>query len=160
MNADISAGIWQKLECRALNECSLGVIGVGNIGKAVVRRARAFGMYIRGNDIAAIDPRFATQYNLNIVSRKELLRESDFVSLNCDLNETSYHLMRTEAFSEMRPAAVVINTARGAIVDEPALIRALQDGTIAGVALDVFEQGTPVGRQPPTLNAECTSRTA
>jgi len=75
-----------------------------------------------------------------MVSKEELLRHSDFVSLNCDLNPTSYHLMNEKRFAQMKDTAIIINTARGPIIKEEALIRALQHGGIAGAALDVFEE--------------------
>ena len=74
-----------------------------------------------------------------MVSKKELLRESDFVSLNTDLNPTSYHLMNSEKFRLMKPTAVVINTSRGPVIKERDLISALRQKIIAGAALDVFE---------------------
>src|SRR6185369_8746767 len=82
---------------------------------------------------------FLRETNIRMVSKEELLRSSDFVTINCDLNATSVHLMSDKQFSMMKPTAVLINTARGPIVDEPALVRALKAKRIAGAALDVFE---------------------
>ena len=130
---------WYKETARALHECTLGIIGVGNVGKAVVRRALAFGMRVLGNDIAPVARAFLDETGLAMVPKESLLRQSDFVSLNCDLNPTSFHLMGDVEFGLMKPSAVLVNTARGPIVDEPALVRALQQGRIAGAALDVFE---------------------
>jgi D-3-phosphoglycerate dehydrogenase len=139
MDLAMRGRIWQKIPGRALRECTLGVIGVGNVGKAVVRRATAFGMRVLGNDIVALPARFLTETSIRMVGKEDLLREADFISLNCDLNPTSYHLLDDAAFALVKPSSVVINTARGPIIDEPALIRALHGGRIAGAALDVFE---------------------
>ena len=132
-------GIWHKTTSRALRECTLGVIGVGNVGKVVVRRALAFGMRVLGNDIVEMPADFLAETGIEMVSKEDLLCQADFVSLNCDLNPTSYHLMDEPRFALMKPTAYLINTARGPIIDEPALVRALQEKRIAGVALDVFE---------------------
>ena len=132
-------GTWHKTTSRALGECVLGVIGVGNVGRVVVRRAVAFGMRVLCNDIVEMSAEFLAETGTEMGSKEELLRRADFVSLNCDLNPTSYHLMSDAEFALMKPSAVLINTARGPIIDEPALIRALQEGRIAGAALDVFE---------------------
>jgi len=153
MNRDMKAGIWQKIPGRALFECTLGVIGVGNCGKAVLRRARAFGMRLLGNDIVEIAPDFVIENGVKMTSLDELLHEADFVSLNCDLNPTSYHLMNQDTFRLMKPQAVLINIARGAIVDEPALIEALQTGKIAGAALDVYEK-EPLPLDSPLLKMD------
>ncbi|WP_322807119.1 phosphoglycerate dehydrogenase [Thermanaerothrix sp.] len=139
MDRALKGGGWEKLPARSLSECTLGVIGVGNIGKAVLRRARAFGMKLLGNDIVPIAPDFIAEYGVEMTTLRDLLERADFVSLNCDLNPTSYHLINAETLGWMKPTAVLINTARGPIVDEPALIEALQKGQIAGAALDVFE---------------------
>lgn len=135
----MKAGIWEKIPGRSLSECTLGIIGVGNIGKAVARRARAFGMTVLGNDIVDIDHVFIAENGIYMTSLEDLLARSDFVSVNCDLNPTSYHLINAHTLSLMQPHAVLINTARGSIVDENALIAALEDGHIGGAALDVFE---------------------
>ncbi len=139
MDRAMKAGVWEKIPGRALNECTLGVIGVGNIGKALTRRARAFGMKVLGNDIADIDHTFIVETGVQMTDLDSLLTESDFVSVNCDLNPTSHHLVNARTLSRMRPTAVLINTARGPIVDEVVLVAALKAGAIGGAALDVFE---------------------
>ncbi|NJL54232.1 hypothetical protein HC928_02950 [bacterium] len=88
-----------------------------------------------------------------MVDRETLLREADFVSVTCDLNPTSYHLMNDAAFALMKPTAVLINAARGPIVDEAALVRALQAQRIAGAGLDVFEH-EPLPATSPLLTMD------
>lgn len=139
MDRAMKAGEWKKDPGKALHECTLGVVGVGTIGKTVLRRAHAFGMNLFGNDIVEIDHVFIAETGVKMTSLNDLLGRSDFISLNCTLNPTSQHLINARTLSLMRPHAVLINTARGSIVDEPALIAALQADTIAGAALDVFE---------------------
>jgi len=139
MDKAMKSGEWDKIPGRALSECTLGVVGVGTIGKAVTRRARSFGMKVLGNDIIAIDHVFITETGIQMMNLRSLLSESDFVSINCDLNPTSYHLMNEVTFAQMKPSAVLINTARGPIVHEAALIEALQAARLGGAALDVFE---------------------
>jgi len=139
MDSAMKSGVWAKLPGRSLSECSLGVIGVGNVGKAVLRRARAFGMTLLGNDIVPIPPDFILENGIQMVSLNELLERSDFISVNCDLNPTSVHLINSGTLAIAKPGAILINTARGPIVDEAALIQALQSGKLAGAALDVFE---------------------
>jgi D-3-phosphoglycerate dehydrogenase len=90
-----------------------GVIGVGNIGKAVLRRARAFGMTLLGNDIIPIARDFLIENNVKSVPLETLVSQADFVSVNCDLNPTSIHLINQKVFDLMKPDAVLINTARG-----------------------------------------------
>lgn len=139
MDSAVKSGVWQKIPGRSLSECTLGVIGVGNIGKAVLRRARGFGMRLLGNDILPIPRDFLLEYNVASVDLATLLRESDFVSVNCDLNPSSLHLINVETLAKMKSTAILVNTARGPIVDEKALVAALEQKGIAGAALDVFE---------------------
>jgi D-3-phosphoglycerate dehydrogenase len=139
MDKEMKSGKWEKIPGKSLSECTLGVIGVGSIGKAVTRRASAFGMKVLGNDIVEIDDVFIAETGIEMTSLQSLLSVSDFVSINCDLNPTSHHLMNSDTFAFMKPTAVLINTARGPIVDEKALIAALQAERLAGAALDVFE---------------------
>ena len=139
MDRGMKSGKWEKLPGRALHECTLGIVGVGVIGKALARRARVFGMTVLGNDIVEIDHVFLAETGVRMTDLDSLLSESDFVSVNCDLNPTSFHLMNTRTLGRMRKTAVLINTARGPVVDEAALVETLKAGTIAGAALDVFE---------------------
>ena len=146
-------GQWSKLPSVALRECTLGIIGVGNVGKTVVHRATAFGMRVLGNDLVEMPFDFLAENQIDMVSKEELLQQADYVSLNCTLNPTSFHLMSDNEFALMKSTAVIINTARGPIIDEPALIRALQSEQIAGAALDVFEQ-EPLPAESPLLEMD------
>jgi D-3-phosphoglycerate dehydrogenase len=140
MHRAMEKGTWEKIPGKALNECTLGVIGIGNIGRAVVRRAQPFEIKLLGNDILPIEEEFCRQFQLEMVPLDQLLAQSDFVSINCDLNPTSLHLINKKTLRLIKPGAVLINTARGPIVKEDDLIEALFNGTLAGAALDVFEQ--------------------
>jgi D-3-phosphoglycerate dehydrogenase len=153
MDKAMKTGHWQKLPGRALSECTLGVIGIGNCGKAVIRRARAFGMKLLGNDIIEIAPDFILENGLTMIDLETLLAKADFVSLNCDLNPTSYHLINEHTLSLMKPSAILINTSRGLVVDETALVEALQNSTIAGAGLDVFER-EPIPQSSPLLEMD------
>ena len=153
MDRTMKSGRWEKIPGKSLAECTLGVVGVGNIGKAVTQRACGFGMKVFGNDIIEIDPIFITETDIEMTDLQSLLTQSDFVSINCDLNPTSYHLMNPDTFALMKPNAILINTARGPIVDEKALIVALQTGQIAGAALDVFEY-EPLPLDSPLLKMD------
>jgi D-3-phosphoglycerate dehydrogenase len=153
MDRAMKQGMWQKTSGVSLAESTLGIIGVGNIGSEVARRARAFGMTILGNDLKLPSPDFIEQTGIKMVSKLELLRNSDFVTTNCDLNPTSIHILSDDDFAAMKPAAFVINTARGPLIDEEALIRALKNRKIAGAALDVFEH-EPLSKDSPLLRME------
>jgi D-3-phosphoglycerate dehydrogenase len=153
MDHSMKSGEWNKIPGCTLSECMLGVVGVGRIGKAIIRRAQVFGMSILGNDIVEIDPDFVVEHRVRMTTLDELLSCSDFVSLNCDLNPTSYHLINQRTLSIMRRNAILINTARGSLIDEPALIETLQSGAIGGVALDVFEVEPP-SKDNPLLKFE------
>jgi glyoxylate reductase len=115
----------------------LGIAGPGRIGRAVARRAKAFGMHVIAFGRSPRDdgdPDDPTR-----VSFDELLHRADVISVHLPLNEETRHLFRLETFAKMKPGSLLINTARGPIVDETALVRALDAGQIAGAALDVFE---------------------
>lgn len=148
MDQDVRSGKWIKPDAVTLRECTLGVIGVGNIGKAVVRRAVAFGMTVVGCDPVTVPESFCAATGLKLVSMHALLKSSDFVTLHCDLNATSYHLIDRPQFDSMRATAYLINTSRGPVVNELALIKALSGGRIAGAALDVFESEPLAGDSP------------
>lgn len=153
MDRAMKLGEWKKIPGHSLSECTLGVVGLGNIGKAVIRRARGFGMTILGNDIIPIAPDFIIENNVEMTSLTDLLSRADFVSLNTDLNPTSHHLMNHETFAHMKPKGVVINTSRGPVINEVDLVQALQSGQIGGAAMDVFEQ-EPLPLDSPLLKMD------
>jgi D-3-phosphoglycerate dehydrogenase len=153
MDLSMKAGIWDKIPGKTLGECTLGVVGVGRIGKAVIRRASAFGMTLLGNDIIEVDPHFVQDFRVEVTDLDDLLARSDFVSLNTDLNPTSFHLIHAEKLKLMKPSAVLINTARGPVVKESDLIYALENGVIGGAALDVFEK-EPLPNSSPLCKME------
>jgi D-3-phosphoglycerate dehydrogenase / 2-oxoglutarate reductase len=140
MDRAMKSGEWKKIPGKTLSECTLGVVGVGNIGKAVLRRARVFGMKLLGNDIAPVAPDFIVENGVEMTSLENLLSRADFISLNCDLNATSFHLINSKTLESVKPGAVLINTSRGRVVEEPALVAALQSGKLSGAAMDVFEE--------------------
>jgi D-3-phosphoglycerate dehydrogenase len=149
----VKGGDWRKLPGRSLSETTLGIIGVGRIGKAVARRAHAFGMRILGNDVVEMPAEFLTELGIEMVSLDKLLAEADFVSLNSDLNPSSKHILNAAALAKMKPGAVVVNTARGPLMDETALVAALQAGKLAGAGLDVFED-EPLPKSSALLKME------
>jgi D-3-phosphoglycerate dehydrogenase len=139
MDRDLRAGLWRKPQSHALREWTLGVVGVGNCGRAVVRRAAAFGMRVLGCDPVPPPEDFQRATQVDMTELEPLLRRADAVSLNVDLNPTSFHLMNDRTLGLMKAGAVLINTARGPVVEEAALVRALERGALRGAALDVFE---------------------
>lgn len=153
MDRAMKSGKWEKIPGKALSECTLGIIGIGNIGKAVTRRARAFGMKVLGTDIIDIDHVFVSESGIHMTDLNSLLSDSDFVSVNCDLNPTSYHLINTKTLAQMKSTAILINTARGPIVEEKALVAALGSGQVGGAALDVFEI-EPLPKESPLLKMD------
>jgi D-3-phosphoglycerate dehydrogenase len=139
MDKAIKRGEWEKIPGKALHEQTLGIIGIGAIGKALTRRARAFGMKVFGTDIIEIDHVFIAETGIQMTSLENLMSNSDYISVNCDLNPSSHHLINAATLAQTRAGAVIINTARGPIVKEADLVNALQSGRIGGAALDVFE---------------------
>ena len=130
----------------------LGIIGMGGIGVALARRARAFGMSIAYHNRSAVSAEIAAELDAQRLDLDTLLRTCDIVSLNCPYSPETHHLIDTAALQSMRSDAVLVNTARGPIVDEAALAAALCDGTIAAAALDVFENEPAV--HPDLLGLE------
>ena len=153
MDSEMKNRKWEKLPGKSLSECTLGVIGLGNVGKAVIRRVCPFGMKVYGTDIIEVDQAFITETGIEMTNLPSLLSNSDFVSINCDLNPTSYHLINRDTLAFMKPDAVLINTARGPIVEEKALIEALQSKRLAGAALDVFEH-EPLPWESPLMKMD------
>lgn len=118
-----------------VNGKTLGIIGYGNIGKQVIKVAKALGMKIL---VSTRTPREDVD-GIHFTSMEEVLKNSDFISLHCPLNENTRHIMNQESIAMMKPSSFIINTARGALIDEQALIDAINKGVIAGAGLDVQE---------------------
>ena len=140
MNEDVKNFIWEKRNLISLYECTLGIIGLGNIGQAIAHKAQSFGMKLIGYDPVTPTSKFLEDAKLTLVSMDTLLSNSDFITLNCDLNPSSFHILSSKEFDKMNRKPYVINAARGPLIDEIALINAINSHTIKGAALDVFEE--------------------
>ena len=141
----IRTGRWKGwtptlLEGRGLNGRVLGIIGLGRIGCAVARMANAFGMKVRYWSRNRKSPEMEKETGVSYRAFGRLLRESDFLSVHLALNDETRHLIGAAEFARMKQGAVVINTARGPILDEKALVEALRSGHLGGAGLDVFEE--------------------
>ena len=135
--AEVRRGGWTRVVGNEIAGSTLGIVGLGTIGKEVAQRARAFEMRVLAHDLAQ-DQQFAEEHQVTYVPLEQLLRESDYVSLHIFLDQRTQHLINAERLAMMKPSACLINTARGPVVDEEALIQALEQKQIAGAALDVF----------------------
>jgi len=127
---------------------TLGIIGLGNIGKKVARLAQAFGLAVQYFDILRLTEDAADALGVRFRLFDEVLRTSDIVSLHVPLTPQTRHMMGAAQFKKMKPTAYLINTCRGPVVDEKALIEALGNGTIAGAGIDVFDQEPPPSDNP------------
>ncbi len=120
---------------------TIGIVGMGRIGQALARRAVAAGMQIIYHNRRPVSGSIEAQYKANYVSLDELLSTADVVSINAPHTPETHHLIGVEALAKMKPSAILINTARGGLIDEKALVKALQEKRIWGAGLDVFEHG-------------------
>ncbi len=157
LNEGIKQGRWAevKLALAPLGSIygqTLGLVGCGNIGRMTGRKAQCFGLRVLGYD-PYLDKFLAEESGITLVSLPELLKKSDFISVHTPLNKETRHSIGEKEFKQMKPTAYLINTARGSIVDEPALIKALQEKRIAGAGLDVFEK-EPVDSDNPLLKMD------
>lgn len=125
---------------RGLQGATLGVVGLGQIGTATARRARALGMEIVYTGRRRASPEVEQELGARFTTLDDLLRTSDVVSLHCPLTPETHHLVDADALRAMKPSAFLVNTTRGPVVDEGALVEALRAGAIAGAGLDVFER--------------------
>ncbi len=132
---------------------TLGIIGLGKIGKAVAKRASGFNMRILYNNPVRLDPEEEKQLCVSYASSEELLEESDFVSVHAPATEKTRHFINEECLRRMKRTAILVNTSRGSLVDEKALIRALRENWIAGAGLDVYEK-EPVAFDNPLLDLD------
>lgn len=138
----VRSGDWGTdylIPIRRLKECTMGVVGMGGIGRAVVERARPFFKEVIGFDAYATNVEVDGK-PVEMVSLDELLSRSDFIDLHVPGTDETKHMFNAAAFAKMKPSAYIVNTCRGIVIDTDAIVEALQNGQIAGAGLDVHEQ--------------------
>jgi len=150
---EIRNGNWIKKELMGteLKGKYLGIVGLGNIGKRLGRLARALNMNIIGYDVTPIDDEFSKEVGLMKADLDTLLSSADYVSFHVPLLDSTRHMINAEKLKMMKNTARIINTARGGVIDEEALYNSLNDGSLAGAALDVFEVEPATGNKLITL---------
>ena len=148
-NYETKKGNWIKknLTGTELKGKYLGIIGLGKIGRNVARLARGLRMNLIGYDVVPIDKGFVQEVSLITTDLKTLMESSDFITCHVPLTEQTKHLINKEMFSNMKSSAYIINTSRGEVIEETALIEALKNNKIAGAALDVFEVEPPTNKE-------------
>lgn len=159
LEAYARAGKWKKGDTQVffgkdVHHSTLGIIGFGRIGEVVAKRARGFDMDIIYHNRKR-KPQAEKEYGARYVEMEELLKTADFVLVVTPLNEETYHLLGEGEFKLMKKDAYLINASRGSVIDEKALIKALEEGEIAGAGLDVYEK-EPIDPQNPLLKMENT----
>lgn len=151
-HASVAAGYWRgngpAPMMYELSDKTLGIVGLGTIGKKVARLARAFGMHVQYYDIARLSEDAEDALGVRFRLLRELLASSDFVSLNVPLNNSTRGMIGAGELALMKPTAILVNTCRGPVVDEPALTRALSSGKLFGAGLDVFDVEPPAADNP------------
>jgi D-3-phosphoglycerate dehydrogenase len=146
LDQSIRAGAWDfriAIPIHRLRGLTYGIVGCGRIGQGVAKKVSAFGLRVIG-----YDPYLAEAGGIHLVPFERLLAESDFISIHCPLTKSSYHLFGRDQFQKMGRKPLVMNLSRGAVVDEDALIEALERGWIGGAALDVLEKEPPDTKSP------------
>ncbi|MFR3905937.1 MAG: C-terminal binding protein [Christensenellales bacterium] len=157
LNAMTKDGAWEQAKqkqkpMRCLHGETLGIIGCGNLGRSVAAKAQALKMHVIGYD-KYLPPEAGESCGIEMVSLQELYERADYISLHVTLTEETKHLINKAALEQMKKQCVIVNTSRGPVVDESALIEALRNGTIEGACLDVFEQ-EPIDSDNPLLKME------
>jgi glyoxylate reductase len=123
-----------------VHDATLGIIGIGRIGRGVARRAKGFNMRVLYSDVNPLPRETEQQLGATHAELSRVLAESDFISVHTPLTKETQHLISTAQFAQMKPTAILINTSRGPVVDEAALVEALKAHRIAGAGLDVYER--------------------
>lgn len=149
--SDFTWGMLQKHTGNSLYGKKLGIIGMGRIGRAVARRAITFGMQTVYYQRHQLFDHFENQANATYLPLDQLLEQSDVISLHTPLTDSTHHLLGTKELERMKPGAFIINTARGPVIDEQALVRRLQEGKLAGAGLDVFEEEPHISEELLTM---------
>ncbi len=159
-HAMLSAGGWNQnpvFRADRMAGRTLGIVGLGNIGSTFARKISGWGMRLLVHD-PFVEPEHAASLGVTLVDHDTLLRESDYISLHVPLLPETHHLIGERAFALMKPGVILVNTARGPVVDEVALLAALESGQVASAALDVFEReplsaDSPLRRHPRLLHS-------
>jgi phosphoglycerate dehydrogenase-like enzyme len=146
----VRGGWWGRLAGTELRGKTLGIVGTGRVGREVAARASGFGMRLVAYDLFP-NQEWASGANVTYRSLEELLGESDFISLHAPSTAETHHLLNARTLAQTKRGAYVINTARGDLIDEAALVAALDAGQIAGAALDVFANEPPTAEQDPVI---------
>jgi len=141
-NQEVRTGIWRQIRGRQLSDCTVGIVGCGHIGKDVAILLRAFGCRVLAHDILDF-PEFYAQHQITPLSLEELLSQSDVVTLHLPQDDSTRNMLNSERLALMKTSAILINTARGQLVDEAVLKAMLIDGRLAGAAFDVFATEPP-----------------
>lgn len=151
MDSAVRQGKWLKIQGTSLRGKVAGIVGVGSIGRAIARRFQVLGMELLGHDVFPIDAAFCQETGLRSVALPDLLQQAEVIVLACNLTPDNFHLLNHAAFEQMQDGVWIVNVARGGLIDETALIPALESGKVAAAALDVFEM-EPLAADHP-LNA-------
>ncbi len=139
MDRDVRAGLWTRYEGRSLHGLTLGIVGLGGIGREIARRGVAFGMKVIGSDVVTVDPKLLAAVGAEQKPFEAVLAEADIIVLACNLTPENHHLINADALARMKDGVMLVNVARGPIVDEAALVEALRSGKVGSAGLDVFE---------------------
>jgi D-3-phosphoglycerate dehydrogenase len=148
VDSAVRSGEWLRVEGTSLRGKTAGVVGLGGIGQAIAVRCRAFGMTVVGSDVAAMPEAVLKACGAEQLALEDVLSKSDFLILACNLTAENRHLVNAKTLRLMKPGAFIVNVARGPLVDEAALIDALNNQRLAGAGLDVFEVEPLPGDSP------------
>ena len=150
-NAEVRKGKWYQVKGRQLSDCTVGIIGCGHVGKDLVKLLQPFNCKILANDVLDFKD-FYKKYGVTSVGLEELIRKSDIVTLHLPLDKSTQNILDSDKLSLLKNDAVLINLARGGLIDEVALKELLNNNKIAGAALDVFEVEPPVDPSFATMD--------
>lgn len=147
LDAELRRGVWHandlRAESRQLHGMTVGIVGLGRIGKEVARHLQGFGVTLVYTDILEMPEAIERELKVRRVTFEELLAVSDLVTLHLPLTEQSFHMLNRATIARMKPGAILVNCARGPIVEEAALVEALESGHLAGAGLDTYEIEPP-----------------
>lgn len=150
IDREVHGGRWHKVRGASLQDRTIGLLGLGSSGRQFARRLAVMGLRVLATEPYPPDPAFLAETGTELVSFEELLARSEIISLHAPATPETRHIIGADAFAAMRPGTWLINIARGSLVDEEALVSALENGTLAAAALDVFER-EPIAADHPLL---------